>query len=65
MLFALRTRWDQGTMYYMGLQIPSWEGAILRGEGASSCKVWGHAAVIYAKMAEAIEMPFGLWTRMG
>jgi len=23
----------QGTMYWMGVQIPSWEGAILRGKG--------------------------------
>jgi len=37
--FGLRTRVAQGTMYYMGVQIPPWEGAILRGERASHCKV--------------------------
>jgi len=32
---------------------------------ASDCKVYGHSAVICAKTAEPIEMPFGLWTWMG
>jgi len=27
--------------------------------------ILGHSAVVYAKMAETIEMPFGLKTRMG
>jgi len=31
MPFGLRTRVAQGTMYCMGVQIPPWEGAILRG----------------------------------
>jgi len=44
---------------------PPWEGAILRGKGASHCKVWGHSAVVHAKTAETIEMPFGLSTRVG
>jgi len=30
------------------------------GEGASHCNVQGHSAVICAKMAEPIEMPFGI-----
>ena len=33
-------------------------------EGESHCKVKGHSAVICAKTAEPIEMPFALWTRM-
>jgi len=41
-----------------------WEGAILRETGASHCKLQGHA-VICAKMAELIELPFGLWAQMG
>ena len=49
----------------MGVQISPWEGAILRGKGAFYCKVYGHSAVICAKTAEPIEMPFGLWVRMG
>jgi len=51
----------------MGVQIPPLEGAIFRGEGkdVSHCKVKGHSAVIYAKTTELIEMPFGLWARMG
>jgi len=35
------------------------------GEGASHCKVQGRSAVSCAKTAEPIEMPFGLWARMG
>jgi len=34
-------------------------------ERASHCKVSGHSAVICAKTAELIEMPFGLWAGMG
>ena len=44
---------------------PPWEGAVLRGKGASHCKLKGHVAVISAKTAEAIEMPFVLWARIG
>jgi len=36
-----------------------------KGRGTAHCKVWQHSAVISAKMAELIEMPFGLWTRVG
>ena len=35
------------------------------GKGAYHCKIYGYSAVIYAKTAEPIEMPFGLWARMG
>ena len=38
--------------------------AILRGKGASYCKVLEHSAVICAKTAEPIKMPFVLWARM-
>ena len=41
-------------------KFPPWEGAILRGKGVSHCKVYGHSAVICAKTAEPMEMPFGL-----
>ena len=44
---------------------PPMEGAILRGEGASYCKVWEQSAVNCAKTAEPIEIPFGLWSWMG
>ena len=40
-----------------GGQHPPWEGAIL--------KVYGHSAGICAKTAEPIDLPFGLWTRVG
>jgi len=45
----------------MAVQIPSWEGAIL-GERGTHCKV---SAVSCAKTAEPIDLPFGLWTRVG
>jgi len=35
----------------------------LRGKGASHCEVCAHSAVICAKTAEPIKMPFGLWAR--
>jgi len=43
---------------------PPWEGAILSGEGRPIVK-YRDTAVIYAKMAEPIEMPFGFTTRVG
>ena len=48
----------------MGPDLPC-KGTILRGKGASYCKVQGHSAVICAKTAEPIEMLFGLWAQMG
>jgi len=42
---------------------PSWEEAILRGKGVAHCKVKGHSAVICARMAELILMPFGRLAR--
>ena len=35
------------------------------GKGASLCKVYGHSVVTYAKTAQPVEMPFGLWAGMG
>ena len=48
----------------MGVQIPPWEGAIMRGKGRPIVK-YRHSVVSLAKQAEPIEMPFGLWTQMG
>jgi len=49
----------------MEVQIPPMgRGNFDRGKGAS-CKVYGHSAVICAKTAEPIEMPFRLWARKG
>jgi len=42
--------------------MPAWQGAILRGKQANHCKRQRHSAVICAKMAEPIDVPFGLWT---
>jgi len=52
-------------MYLMGVQIPPWKGAILRGKGAAHCKVYWLSVVSCARTAEPIEMPFGIWTRVG
>jgi len=49
----------------MGVQISPWEGAILRGKGASHCKVYRDTLRSRAKTSESIEMPFELWARMG
>ena len=38
--------------------------ANLMGDGTAHCKVSGHYAVICAKTAEPIEMPFRLWVWM-
>ena len=58
--FGLRTWVGPGNHVLDGVQIPPWEGAnFFRGaEWVSHCKVYGHSAVIYAKTAETIEMPF-------
>jgi len=45
----------------MGVQIPMRRGSFEE-KGAVHCKVQGLSAV---KTAEQIEMPFGMWTRMG
>jgi len=37
---------------------------ICEGERAAYCEVYGRSALSCAKMAEAIEMPFALWTRV-
>jgi len=51
-------------MYEMGVQVLSWEGAILRGR-APHCKVYGRSAASSTKAAEQLEAPFGLMTREG
>jgi len=46
-------------MYQMRVQIPVCEGTIFRGKGMLG-HARRHSAVSSAKMAEPIEMPFGL-----
>ena len=41
------------------------KGQFLWGERASHCKVCGYSTVICAKTIQPIEMPFGLWARVG
>jgi len=65
MPFGLWTRVGPGHHVLDGGPDPPWEGAILRGKGASHCKVQGRSVVSCAKTAEPIEMPFVLWARMG
>jgi len=47
-----------------GVQIPVWKGNF-RGKGSTHCKIQGPSATSCAKMAEMIEMPFGVCTRVG
>ena len=64
MPFGLRTRVGPGNHVLDGVQIPHGKGNF-EWKGASYCIVYGHSVVIHAKMAEPIEMPFGLRTRVG
>jgi len=48
----------------MGSRFAQREGAILREKGRPIAKC-GDSAVSCAKIAEPIEMPFGLWARIG
>jgi len=64
MPFGLRTRVRPRNYVLHGGQHPPWEGAILREEEVAHCNTWGHSAVICAKTAEPIDLPFGLWTRV-
>jgi len=66
MPFALRT-WVGGPGNHVldGVQIPHRKGQFWGGKGASHCKKYRDTVVPYAKTAESIEMPFGLWARMG
>ena len=63
--FRLRTRLGSRNHVLHGVQMPPWNGAILMGKRANHCKVYGHNAVICAKTAEPIDLPFGLWTQVG
>ena len=65
MLFGLRT-WVGPRKHCItwGLD-PPWEWGILRGKWATHCKVQGHSAVICAKTAQPIEIPFSLGASMG
>jgi len=65
MWFGLRTLVGPRNVLLDGVQILPREGAILRGEEASDCKVQGDSAAICAKTAETIEMAFVFWTRVG
>jgi len=63
MPFALKTWVGPGKHVLDGSPDLPWEGTILK--EASYCKVQGHYAVICAKTAEPIMMPFELWAWTG
>jgi len=63
MTFGLRTRVGPESHELDGRPDPPWQGQFLG--RASHCKVQGHSAVIFAKTAKLIDMPFGLWAWMG
>ena len=65
MPFGLRTRVDPRNSVLDGGPDPPWKEVILRSEGAAHYEVYGHSALSCAKMAELIEMPFGIWTQVG
>jgi len=51
-------------MSYIGAQISPWEGAIL-GERVPIVKYADFLPSSFGKTAEPIDLPFGLWTRLG
>ena len=57
--------WARESCIRWGSRSPHGKGQLFGGEWASHCKIWGHSTVVYAKTAEQIGMPFGLWARMG
>ena len=65
MPFGLRTRVGKGLHVLDGGPHTPWKGVILMEEGTFHCKVETLRVVVCAKAAEPIEMPFGLWARMG
>jgi len=60
--FGLRTRVGQKNYALDGVQIPSWEGALL-GEGRPIAK-YRDTLDELCKTAEPMKMPFGMWTRV-
>jgi len=65
MLFGLRTRVGPGNHVLNGGSRSLHGKGQFLGKRASHCKVEGYSTVICAKTVEPIEMPFGLWARMG
>ena len=65
MPFGLRTRVGPRNHVLDGGPDSPWEGAIFRGKWHPIVKYRGHCAVPCVKTAALIEMPFGLWARMG
>ena len=53
--FTFRTRVGPMNHVLHDIQMPTWEGAILRGKQANHCKQYRHSAVVCAKTAEPIE----------
>jgi len=60
--FCCGIGWTQGIVYWMGVQVAPCERTIFRGKDMPGI-AQRHCAVSCAKMAELIEMPFGLWAR--
>jgi len=48
----------------MGSRYPMGRGNY-EGRRGTHCKVYGHSTMSYAKTAEPIENPLGVWTRVG
>jgi len=65
MLLRLWTRVGQGNHVLDGGPDPPCEGAVSRGKKAAHGKVYGLSAVSCVKTVEPIEVPFGIWTRVG
>jgi len=62
--FYCGLRMAQGIMSWMGSR-SRYEKGQFGGERAANCKVWGLSAMSCAEMAEPMDLPSGLWTRVG
>jgi len=56
---------DPGNHALHGSPSPRTDRGNFEGDGTSHCKVYGLSAVSCAEMVEPIDLPFGLWTRLG
>ena len=64
--FGCGLRWAQGTMYYMGVKIPHEKEHFFWGGGRTCPSVYPTILCgELCKLAKPVEIPFGLWTRVG
>jgi len=63
-IWDVDSAWQRESCVRWGFRSPHAKGAVFTGKDIPR-HAWRYSAVSYAKMAEPIEMPFALWTRVG